>query len=181
MEWCNPKYIMRNVFFLILLIYILPGCRNNSSQSIAEQYESLFKPMVQEEIIYVTKNLEGLKNDRGKDWYESDSMFYTSWLNGANEEQEGDFKDAVKYYIRALNTKRYEMSSYEVKLSLGRAYLQLDEMGKARKMLTEFKEDAKKDLSGEEVEWGLTEEAKESLIRDIQDCENMLGMIDSEK
>lgn len=174
----NPKHIMRTVFYILVLIYILSGCKNNTSPNLAEEYEGLFKPMVQEEIIYVTKNLEGLQNDRGKDWYESDSVFYTNWLKGANEELEGDLKDAVSFYTKAMNTKRYEISSYEVKLSLGRVYLQLDEKEKARQMLTEFKEEAKKDISGEEVEWGLTEEAKESLMRDIEDCDYMLGMLD---
>lgn len=59
--------------------------------------------------------------------------------------------------------------------------MQLDENEKARQMLTEFKKEAQKELSGEEIEWGLTEEAKESLTRDIEDCDYLLSLIEQEK
>lgn len=162
-------------FLFALLIFSCQRSTNNST----EENESLFKPMIQDEITYISKNLEGLQNDKGKDWYNSDNIFFSNWLKGANEELEGNYKKAIDFYTKALKTKRYEISSYEVKLSLGRAYLRIDEKEKARQMLNEFKQEAKKDLSGEEVEWGLTEEAKEALARDIEDCDYLLGMVDS--
>ncbi len=166
---------MRKSF--ILLIVLFSGCQRSNTIS-TEESENLFKPMVQEEITYVSRNQEGLEKDKGKEWYKSDSIFFSYWEKGADEELSGNFKKAIDYYIKALNTKRYEISTYEVKLSLGRVYLQTNEKEKARKMLTEFKKEAQKDLTGEEVEWGLTDEAKEALTRDIEDCDYLLGMIE---
>jgi tetratricopeptide (TPR) repeat protein len=164
----------RSLFILFSLLVI--GCQRNTYIS-KEENESLFKPMIEEEIVYVSKNIEGLSNDKGKEWYETDSTFFHHWLNGANEELEGNYSKAIDYYLKALNTKRYEISSYEVKLSLGRSYIQTGDKVKARKMLNEFRQEAQKDISGEDTEWGLTEEAKEALTRDIEDCNYMLGMI----
>lgn len=156
----------------------LVGCKPNKTSSDPNS-ENIFKPMIEQEIDYVAKNIEGLRADKGKEWYTGDSIFYTLWKAGAQEELDGDYKRAMSYYISALKTKRYEISSYEIKLSLGRLYLQLNDKEKARKMLLEFKQEAKKDLSGDEVEWGLTDEAKEALSRDIEDCDYMLGMLDA--
>lgn len=164
----------RSLFLLVSLLVF--GCQRNTYIS-KEENESLFKPMIQEEIVYISKNMEGLRNDKGKEWYDTDSIFFQFWLKGANEELEGNYKKAIDNYLKALNTKRYEISSYEVKLSLGRAYIQTGEKEKARKVLTEFKQEAKKDLSGEDVEWGLTEEAKEALSRDVEDCDYLLSML----
>jgi tetratricopeptide (TPR) repeat protein len=164
----------RSLFIVISLLAI--GCQRNTYIS-KEENESLFKPMIQEEIVYVTKNIESLRNDKGKEWYESDSVFFHYWREGAEEELEGNYKKAIEYYIKSSETKRYEISSYEVKLSLGRAYIQTGEKEKARKVLTEFKQEAKKDISGDDVEWGLTEEAKEALTRAVEDCDYLLSML----
>lgn len=170
---------MKYLYFVFLVI-LLVNCQNNtnSNNPVAEEKEDYLDPMIQEELVYVQKNIEGLENDKDKDWYKGDMQFYSFWQKGASEELEGNYKKAVDFYTKALNTKRYEISSYEVKLSLGRAYLQLNEKEKAKKMLEEFKTEAQKDLTGEDVEWGLTEEAKESLSRDIEDCDYLLGMIE---
>lgn len=167
---------MRRAFIFILAIPLV-CCQSNKTSDAETEY--LFKPMVEEEIIYVARNMEGLKNDKGKDWYKGDSIFFTLWMKGAREELNGNYKKAIEFYYKALNTERYEISSYEVKLSLGRTYLQIRDKQKAKKMLMEFKQEAKKDLSGEDVEWGLTNEAKEALVRDIENCDYLLGMADA--
>lgn len=170
---------MKKLFPFIIFSFLI-GCQSNTNSK-NEELEDFFKPMVQEELTYISKNMEGIRNDKGKDWYTGDSIFYSTWKKGAQEELEGNHKKAIDYYNKALKVKRYEISSYEVKLSLGRAYMQLDENEKARQMLTEFKKEAQKELSGEEIEWGLTEEAKESLTRDIEDCDYLLSLIEQEK
>lgn len=167
-------YMKRFCFFLTAAF--VAACQSPSNPVVEEQ-ENFLKPMAQEEIVYVTKNIEGLQNDKGKDWYEGDMKYYSLWKEGVTEELDGNYKKAADYYTKALNTKRYEISSYEVKLSLGRVYLQLNQKKKAKQMLDEFKTEAQKDLTGEDVEWGLTDEAKESLSRDIEDCNYLLGMI----
>lgn len=169
---------MKNLIYLTAAILII-GCQGNNYST--DKSENQFIPMIQEEITYVKKNLEGLEKDKGQDWYAGDSAFFSNWLKGANEELEGNYKKAAEYYTNALKTKRYEISSYEVKLSLGRLYMQMNEKEKARKMLTEFKMEAQRDLSGEEVEWGLTDEAKESLAMDIEDCNYLLRMLENSK
>jgi tetratricopeptide (TPR) repeat protein len=169
-------YMRIHLLFAISLLMFC--CKNSNSPSVSVS-ENIFKPMIQQEIDYVDRNIEGLRADKGKEWYSGDSIFYTLWKTGAKEELDGNYKKALSYYIAALKTKRYEISSYEVKLSLGRLYIQLNDKDKARKMLLEFKQEAKKDISGDEVEWGLTDEAKEALSRDIEDCDYMLGMIDA--
>lgn len=166
---------MKRYLFILASLMAL-GCQQNASIS-KEEKELLFKPMVQEDINYISRNLEGLRNDKDKEWYNSDSVFFSYWMNGAKEELKGNYKKAIDYYLKALKTKRYEISSYEVKLSLGRAYLLINEKEKARKYLTEFNQEAQKDIAGEDSEWGLTQEAKEALARDIEDSEYMLGMI----
>jgi tetratricopeptide (TPR) repeat protein len=171
--------MMKKVTYLLMALLAV-SCQRSSNTN-AEERENLFEPMIQDEIVYVTKNMEGLRKDFGKEWYEGDSVFYTNWMMGAKEELAGNFKKAVVFYVKALNTKRYEISSYEVKLSLGRAYFETGDKEKARKMLLEFKKEAQKDLSGDEVEWGLTDEAKEALTHDIEDCDYLLSMIEPGK
>ena len=163
-------------FCFFLTAVVVAACQSPTNPVVEEQ-ENFLKPMAQEELVYVEKNIEGLQNDKGKDWYEGDIKYYNFWKSGINEELEGNYKKAVDYYTKALNTKRYEISSYEVKLSLGRVYLQLNQKKKAKQMLDEFKVEAQKDLTSEDVEWGLTDEAKESLSRNIEDCDYLMGMI----
>lgn len=168
---------MKNLIYLTAVLLII-SCQGKN-YGVSDKNAQQFVPMIQEEISYVKKILESLEKDKGQDWYPGDSIFYTNWLNGANEELAGNYKKAAEYYLKSLKTKRYEISSYEVKLSLGRVYIQMNEKEKALKMLTEFKKEAQQDLSGEEVEWGLTEEAKEALTMDIEDCNYLLKMIES--
>jgi tetratricopeptide (TPR) repeat protein len=164
-------------FCFFLAVAFLAACQNTPNPVATEEQENFLKPMIQEEMVYVTKNIEGLQNDKGKDWYQGDMKYFGFWKDGITEELDGNFKKAIDYYTKALNTKRYEISSYEVKLSLGRVYLQLNQKKKAKQMLDEFKAEAQKDLNGEDVEWGLTDEAKEALSRDIEDCDYLLGMM----
>lgn len=157
---------------LVLITLILISCQEKNSS---------IKPMIEKDIISLTKyfkELDALK-DKGE-WYEGDKEFYSYYLEGAKYELDGNFNAAIESYVKALNTTRYEMSSYEVKLALGRAYIGFGDNEKARLVLNEYKKEANEELNNNgEAEWGLSEEGIEKLKKDIQLCNQLIAITEN--
>jgi tetratricopeptide (TPR) repeat protein len=139
-----------------------------------------FKQLVEKDISDLTKTLTDLDTiKKENDWVEGDKQFYKLWLDGANYELNGDFKTAIKYYKKALNITRYEMSTYEINLPLGRALIQNSEIEKAELALKEFKNSAENELNNDDSEWGLTKECKLSLKKDLELCNKLLSILNA--
>jgi hypothetical protein len=161
--------------FLILVIFTLIFC--NNKQIVKEDFS--FKALIEKDISKLSKllsELDTMKNENSE-WIKGDRQYFNFWLEGAKSELKGDFKNSVESYIRALNVSRFEMSTYDVKLPLGRTYLQIGNKSKAISILNEFKEEANFDINDTEAEWGLSEEAKLKVRKDLETCEKLLSLI----
>lgn len=101
---------------------------------------------------------------------------------GAKQELCNNFSEAISLYTKALNTTRYEMSSYEVKLALGRAYIGLGDNIKAQSILDEYKNEASDEINNRgDLEWGLTEDGLNKLKNNILLCNKLIAISHNNK
>jgi hypothetical protein len=164
---------MNKLLLLLISLTLIGSCNNQ------EKVEYLtFKPLIDKDILNVSKIISDLDTiKKSSDWVDGDRQFYKLWLKGAKSELQSDFKTAIRHYNDALNVKRYELSTFEVKLPLGRALIENGNSDKAYSILKEFKNDATNDLNTEDVEWGLSEEGKIKIKKDIELCDSLLSLI----
>jgi tetratricopeptide (TPR) repeat protein len=137
------------------------------------------RTLIEKDITKLQKTLKDLEvsEDKNAEWYESDKLFYQYLLDGAKQELDKNYKGAIDYYEKAMNITRYEMSSYEAKLPLGRSYLENGDLLKAKSTLNEFIEEAERELTNDDAEWGLSEEGEKNLKEEISTCKQLLGYI----
>ncbi len=92
-----------------------------------------------------------------------DSTYYDAWYKGIIAEKNDEVEEAIENYLKAINFTRFELSTYEVKLSLGRIELIKRNLENGKKLLSEFIVEANTDINDEESMWGLTEEGIKEL------------------
>lgn len=157
-------------FFAIILIC----CSNKQVKTNSFN----FKELIEKDISISTKILADIDTIKTEsDWIEGDKQFYKLWLEGAKAELNSDYNTAIMKYKKALNISRYEMSTYEIKLPLGRALIQKGNIIKAKSILKEFKKNAEDEIKNEEVEWALSKEGKENIKNEIIICDKLLVLI----
>jgi hypothetical protein len=127
------------------------------------------------EIMSVKETLELVKKDKEKIWAQGDMEFYGLWLRGLQEEKKKRFAEAIEFYESAYKVTRYEMSSYEVLLPLGRAYILNGEKAKAASVLNEFLRQAESELSSFRP-WELSDEGEDALRRDLVNAKRLIDL-----
>jgi hypothetical protein len=164
---------MSKLILLLISITLIVSCNNQKEV----EYLS-FKPLIDKDILNISNIINELDTIKdSSDWVDGDRQFYNLWLKGAESELLGDYKTAIRNYEDALKVKRYEISTFEVKLPLGRAFIENGDSDKAYMILKEFKNDATHDLNNEDEEWGLSKEGRIELNSDIALCDSLLSMI----
>jgi len=155
-------------FFLILavLFFAFFARQGHAGSNISHEDRKRLSELVAEEFLSVKEDLNFIEKNKNAAWAEGDRGFYDFWLKGLEKEREGNIADAIALYEKALETERYEMSTYEVLLSLGRAYFLTGEKDKALSALQEFIKNAEQDLS-EPGPWGFTPEGEQIMRKKI--------------
>jgi len=160
-----PKSLIIIFIFLILapLYFCVYGycIENNDTKQI--------KAFVVEEYNDVSKTLKSVKEKKDAVWAEGDISYYHKWLKGLEFERAGKYQFAIKWYKLASKVCRYEMSTYNIYLPLGRAYFLNQQRNNALNALKYFIEHCEAEISGEEnQEWGLSEEGEIALKKDLE-------------
>ncbi|PIB38407.1 hypothetical protein [Maribacter sp. 4G9] len=99
---------------------------------------------------------------------EGDSLYYDFWYRGLKLEKNKHYIDARDNYEKALHLERSEISSYEVKFSIGRLELLKGMGAQGTTFLYEFISEAQKEINGENVMWSLTEKGKNQLNEKVE-------------
>ncbi len=119
--------------------------------------------LLKEVFEYEFETVKMLYNDCMENPCYGDSAYYAAWYTGLKAEKANRPIKAVENYLVALNYMRFEMSTYEIKLSLGRAEIVAGNVDNGLKYLLEFILEAKADMQQDERLWGMTEEGKKEL------------------
>lgn len=156
----------RIMVFFAIASFVLFCNRGNCIELKDMQRINLF---ADQEYKRISGLLESMKQIKHKVWAEGDIDFFQRWLNGLEHERSKEYQSAIKWYQKASMVPRYEMSTYDVSLPLGRAFLMSGQRRNARKALRYFIERAEAELSGEEdQQWRLTEEGKNGLRKNVE-------------
>jgi hypothetical protein len=147
---------MNNKCTLILLIIIL----SLKSYSQTDSSNELFRKLV----VMEHNQIKAIYADCIKQPCYGDSLFYKTWLDGLEKEMESDFLKASEYYKNAISIPRFELTTYEVRFSLGRVEIQLGNIKEGTRILDRYLKDAEDDLNDENAPWGLTED----LVKEIK-------------
>ncbi len=190
-----------NKYFLFLLCVIIYSCQSTDlkdptapkkdssiivsplpsvDSGIALSEDEIFiSTLLKEDIQYLEQTiaeLEGMNEDEENMWLKSDKIFYSYWLNGSREELNANYEDAITLYNKALNTTRHEMSSYNVKSSIGRAKIKKGDFKGAITTLNAFIKEAKQELTETDPEWALSEEGVIELKTQIENCKKLINI-----
>lgn len=160
------KYLLRIIVFLPLASIIL-FC--GYGYCIDRNDMQRIRTFVDNEYNEISDSLKAMKEIKYKVWAEGDIDYFQKWLKGLEHERSGEYQSAIKWYQEASKVVRYEMSSYDVSLPLGRAFLLNNQSQNALKALRYFIEEAEAEISGEiDQEWEITEEGKTELRKDVE-------------
>lgn len=173
-ETCkNPALICLWISLWSLVLFFGPlGCAR--SYVPPEDGQDILRA-IDEESLFVKENLTLAGRNKDTPWAQGDIEFYRLWLNGLEEEKIKRFADAAGFYNKAYKVTRYEVSSYEVLLPLGRAYLLAGEKRKAFHALREFLQEAESDVSSQRP-WELTEEGEQALRKNMVRAKRLLDL-----
>jgi hypothetical protein len=117
----------------------------------------------------ISSLLKETKEMKDKVWAEGDIDYYQKWQKGSEYERSKKYQSAIKWYQEASKVHRYEMSSYNISLPLGRAFLLNNQKQNALKALRYFTEQAEAEVSGKVDQlWELSEEGKTELKKDLE-------------
>jgi|GEM_PF-2361363 len=127
------------------------------------------KTFVDNEYNKISSSLKETKEMKDKVWAEGEIEYYQKWAKGLEHERSKKYQSAIKWYQEASKVHRYEMSSYNVCLPLGRAFLLNNQSQNALKALRYFIEEAESEISGEvNQEWVISDEGKKELKKDVE-------------
>lgn len=127
------------------------------------------KTFVDNEYNEISGSLKGMKEIEHKVWAKGDIDYFQKWLKGLEHERSGKYQSAIKWYQVASKVHRYEMSSYNVSLPLGRAFLLNNQRQNAIKALRYFIKEAEAEISGEvNQDWVISEEGKTELKKEVE-------------
>ena len=160
------------LFTVIYSLWIVIGFSQQTSPE-----RSVMMALTEQDISAVTKSLADMDTIKNKNssWFSADKKFYQLWLEGARNELSGKLKVSIKKYLEAEKVSRYEMSTYEVKLPLARAYLQNGDKSRAKTILNEYRQEANIELNDDNPEWALTDEGKAKLKKDLETCSLLIS------
>ncbi len=162
----SPKYLHSIIVFLALASLIL-FC--SYGYCIDDNDMQRIKPYVDKEYNGLSKTLKEVKKKKDAVWAEGDIDYYQKWLKGLEHERSGEYQAAIEWYQKASQVSRWEMSSYDVFLPLGRAYVLNNKKQDALNSLKYFIEHAEAEISGDEnPEWAISEEGKKAIKKDIE-------------
>ncbi|MBI5587045.1 MAG: hypothetical protein HY889_01610 [Deltaproteobacteria bacterium] len=169
----NPALISLCISLWSLFLFFGPlGCAK--SYVPPEDGQDILRAIYEESLL-VKENLELVGRNKDAPWAQGDIDFYGLWLKGLEEEKKKRFADAAGFYKKAYKVTRYEVSSYEVLLPLGRAYLLGGEKRKAFYALKEFLKEAESEVSNPRP-WELTEEGEQALRRNMVRAKRLLDL-----
>ena len=169
-----PKYLLWIIVFFPLASLILfcgyGYCFDrNDMQRI--------KTFVDNEYDEVLDSLKAMEEIKHKVWAAGDIDYFQKWLKGLEHERSRKYQPAIKLYQEASKVRRYEMSSYNVSLPLGRAFLLNDQIQNAIKALRYFIKQAEAEISGEaNQDWVISEEGKTELKKDVEFAEWLITL-----
>lgn len=152
-------------FFVVLavLFFALFARQGRAGYDVSHEDGKRLSEIAAEEFLSVKEFLNSIDKDALP---QGDYEFYNFWLKGLEKEREGRLADAITLYKKALGAEVFEMSTYEVLLSLGRAYFLEGEKDKALSALQEFIKNAEQDLS-EPGPWAFTPEGEQIMQKKI--------------
>ncbi len=152
-------------FFLVLAVLFCAffARQGHAGSNISHEDRKRLSELVAEEFLSVKEFLNSIDKDALP---QGDYEFYDFWLKGLEKEREGTLADAIAFYEKALEAEVFEVSTYDVLLSLGRAYFLKGEKGKALLALQEFIKNAEQDLS-EPGPWAFTSEGEQIMRKNI--------------
>ena len=144
---------------------------------LAESEQETIRQYVENEYQNVSDQLAYLEEESDFAWTESDLAFYGKWMSGLEKERTQQYNDAAMEYQVAFETLRYEISSYDVLLPLGRVLLLSNQALVARNILEHYIEEAEGDIWGEtNPERPITEEGVKLLQKDIEFAQWLLAI-----
>lgn len=149
---------------MAVLFFALFARLAHAGPNISHEDGKRLSEFVAEEFLSVKEFLNSIDKDALP---QGDYEFYDFWLKGLEKEREGKLADAIAFYEKALGAEVFEMSTYEVLLSLGRAHFLKGEKNKALSALQEFIKNAEQDLS-EPGPWAFTPEGEQVMRKKIE-------------
>jgi len=144
---------------------------------LTEGEQETIRQYVENEYQIVSDQLDYLEQEDEFAWTESDLTFYGKWMSGLEKERTQQYDEAAIEYQEAFETLRYEISSYDVLLPLGRVLLRSNQALVARNILEHYIEEAEGDILGEtNPERPITEEGAKLLQKDIEFAQWLLAI-----
>jgi tetratricopeptide (TPR) repeat protein len=101
-----------------------------------------------------------------------DSIYFKNWLDGLVCEKVEDYTKARTFYKKAYDYPRFELSNYDIELSLGRLEMRVGNYSLGKEYLQKFIKNAKFDLDNQYM-WGFTEEGKKQIRLKIDYAEKI--------
>ena len=160
------KHLLRIIVFFALASLIL-FC--GYGYCIDRNDVQRIKTFVDNEYKEISGSLKATKEIEHKVWAKGDIDYFQKWLKGLEHERLGRYQSAIKWYQEASKVRLYEMSSYNVSLPLGRAFLLNNQRQNALKALRYFIKQAEAEIPGEvNQDWVMSEESKTELKKDVE-------------
>ncbi len=134
------------LFFIavVILLFAVFARQGHAEANISpEDREKLFQ-IANEEYMHLATFLGSIDKD---ELPQGDYEFYDFWLKGLEKERAEKPADAIAFYEKALAADVFEISTYDVLFSLGRAYFLIGEKDRALSALQEFIKNAEHDLA----------------------------------
>lgn len=165
----NPRFfsILAVLFFSVFFVR-----QGYAGSNISHEDMKRLSELVAEEFLSVKEFLNSIDKDALP---KGDYEFYDFWLKGLEKERQGKLADAIAFYEKALGAEVFEMSTYEVLLSSGRAYFLKGEKDNALSALQEFIKNAEQDLS-EPGPWAFTPEGEQVMRKKIEHARWLIAL-----
>lgn len=142
---------------------------SSSGHCVGSNHEQRIKTFVDKEYSEVLNSLKESKEAKDSMWAKGDVDYYQKWQKGIEHERSKNYLSAINLYQEASKINRYEMSSYNVSLPLGRALFLNDQKQEALKILRYFTKQAEDEIAGNgNDEWPISEEGKAKLKEDVE-------------
>jgi len=119
--------------------------------------------------------------DRETIWFEGYLEHYTHFVEGLEQEQSGNYEQALASLEAAMDAERYEVANFEPLFDIGRIYYRLGDFEDAEASLSEYIFHVNSMLSGKEIlEWGFSEEYEQQMRHFREYARTLLRSIESE-
>jgi tetratricopeptide (TPR) repeat protein len=170
-----------SALWLLLFVGCSRGFESESEQAVRDS--SLVHASdadIEYEAAFLATTIHFIDSLSGAVWADLDREYYAYWQSGLDHEIRGEYANAIESYRNARNVVRYEMSSYDVLLPLGRALYKSGREEEADAVINQYLNEARSELSGEaELLWGYSEEGLAELKRRIAYAERLRARLGS--